>query len=291
MSLFRLAQTAIKAILEADDLFADVPVIATIEGDAENKATQRIKKIGLCLLIMTPEAGFANPTDPGPYADPLKVVIQVWETRATNKVQYEGSPLHADDVIERASQLLHRAILDEERQLRVFNDPTGIQLQQDDAKVTMWDLELNGVGYMGGDPIPTTATPTIVYDEDGQVQMACDDPAVIFYTTDGSEPNTGSTPYEGIFESLTPATIKARAYRPGWLPSEVAEAEEGEIVPVVTFNDIREAFITKGGKTQFSEDGQILAIKEDGTTYHRILVSELDGVPGVVATNGEVEQP
>ncbi|MFA5509661.1 MAG: SUMF1/EgtB/PvdO family nonheme iron enzyme [Candidatus Cloacimonadaceae bacterium] len=49
--------------------------------------------------------------------------------------------------------------------------------------------------------------------------------ASIYYTLDGTNPDEGSTPYTSpiIIDSST--TLKARAYKENWLPSEIAEAE------------------------------------------------------------------
>jgi len=47
--------------------------------------------------------------------------------------------------------------------------------------------------------------------------------ANIFYTTDGSEPTQESTPYERMAVKLQPGqTLKARAFRTSWRPSEIA---------------------------------------------------------------------
>jgi len=47
--------------------------------------------------------------------------------------------------------------------------------------------------------------------------------AVVYYTTDGQEPSTGSTPYTGPFTLSLSGTVKAKAWVPGWLMSATAE--------------------------------------------------------------------
>jgi len=57
------------------------------------------------------------------------------------------------------------------------------------------------------------------------IAITCGTPgAIIRYTLDGSEPNSESTQYTGIFHIPTPGvyTIKARAYKNNFNPSEIA---------------------------------------------------------------------
>lgn len=48
--------------------------------------------------------------------------------------------------------------------------------------------------------------------------------ASIYYTVDGNDPTEQSTPYSAPFQATTPATIKARAYKEGLEPSDIAIA-------------------------------------------------------------------
>jgi len=65
------------------------------------------------------------------------------------------------------------------------------------------------------------------------VTISCaTDGAVIYYTTDGSDPTEGSTAYAGPLELTETTTVKARAYKSGMTPSETASA---------TFTDIKVA--------------------------------------------------
>ena len=56
------------------------------------------------------------------------------------------------------------------------------------------------------------------------ITIRCDTPeAEIRYTTDNSEPSESSNLYANEFEVEPPVTIKARAYKDGYEPSDIAE--------------------------------------------------------------------
>lgn len=55
------------------------------------------------------------------------------------------------------------------------------------------------------------------------IKISCDTPDVeIMYTTDNSEPSESSNLYTKEFEIEPPATIKARAFKEGYEPSDIA---------------------------------------------------------------------
>lgn len=71
----------------------------------------------------------------------------------------------------------------------------------------------------------TLPEPTITVDaEAGTATIACNvTGATIYYTTNGSDPTTSSTPYTGSLSSLSPmTTIKAIAVKSGWNDSPIA---------------------------------------------------------------------
>jgi hypothetical protein len=76
-----------------------------------------------------------------------------------------------------------------------------------------------------------TATPTFdpaggPYENPVEVTIACETPdAMIYYTTDGSNPDENSSLYEDVITIAQTTTLKAKAFSDGLLPSFTATAE------------------------------------------------------------------
>ena len=78
---------------------------------------------------------------------------------------------------------------------------------------------------------PVTATPVIT-DSDNTVTITCEtEDAVIYYTTDGTDPTAESTKYEAAFPVTASVTVKAIATKEGYTDSEVASAEVEYVAP------------------------------------------------------------
>ena len=79
-------------------------------------------------------------------------------------------------------------------------------------------------------------TPALSANLPVQVAISCSDAqAQIFYTTDGTLPTQGSTPYASPLNFNTPTSLRAAAFHSGYVPSVAAS---GEYVPVVTTNTL-----------------------------------------------------
>jgi hypothetical protein len=82
---------------------------------------------------------------------------------------------------------------------------------------------------------PTASPPGGIYAADQNVILNCaTSGAAIYYTTDGSEPTTGSTLYTGPIAVSMATTIKAIAYKSGIIDSNIME-EHYKIVPYLEF--------------------------------------------------------
>ncbi|GEM_PF-1207408 len=67
--------------------------------------------------------------------------------------------------------------------------------------------------------------PSMAYNGPTAITIECATPnATIYYTTDGTDPTEKSSLYSGPFTLVSSATVKARAYKLGWTPSNIASA-------------------------------------------------------------------
>lgn len=99
-------QNAVVSILQSDKYYARIDVVSEQLGDIVNKIDIALKKLGICIVVHTAEATFADPDAPGPRMNPLLIDIDVTEFVLKNRGD-SGSGLPADDVAEHTAWLLH----------------------------------------------------------------------------------------------------------------------------------------------------------------------------------------
>ena len=112
--------------------------------------------------------------------------------------------------------------------------------------------------------------PNAMYVQSSNIEIACaTQGAEIYYTLDGNEPSELSILYTGPFEVEVGATIKARAFKDGMMPSDVATYEvEVTVVPVtvpMTLPDGSVLFYDRGeqyGSYHIGDDGY--PVRDDG---------------------------
>lgn len=105
--------------------------------------------------------------------------------------------------------------------------------------------------------VPTISGETI-FDNETEVTIAAEDGASIYYTTDNTDPTTGSTPYTGAFKVSATTTVKAIAVVSGNASSvssktftkaetmTLAQAQAAEVGTVCSVQGIVVAKCTKG---------------------------------------------
>ena len=125
-----------------------------------------------------------------------------------------------------------------------------------------------------GVPDPTFSPAAGTYSSAQSVTLACEnDGAIIYYTTDGTEPTNASTPYTGAIAISATTTIKAIAYV-GENASTVAHAEyriitvehAGTVQDPYTVADARNAIDLGTGLTGVYATGIVTEIVDDYST-------------------------
>ncbi len=94
-----------------------------------------------------------------------------------------------------------------------------------------------------------------------EVTITCaTDGATIYYTTDGTDPTTASTLYNGPFTINEAVTVKARAYSQGGVASTIV-TKAFEVIPEVASVT---AFYDYNGTDEFAFTGNLVAVAQTG---------------------------
>ena len=130
-------------------------------------------------------------------------------------------------------------------------------------------VQLTNYTPVGQPSVPETETarPEITpyggkFEGSVQVTLKAEDGAVIYYTTDGSEPTENSQKYTGPFTLTESATVKAAAKAEGKLMSQVASVNFTKVVPVAAAPTISPA------GQNFSDSIQVTLKAEEGASIY-----------------------
>jgi hypothetical protein len=225
MSLLSQLQQQCADRLQADPLFANVPVLTERIADIESEIDRALGplnaqggKTGLVAILLTPTANVSFENVFGPFFDDIKIVVRVIENVPVNQDPGTGTNVPAADAAEKICALLHHFQPDSATGPVVARKPT-ITLGNDPAHLS-YDCLFKTAGGLAT-TLPQVATPASA-NNTGAISLTCATAgAAIFYTVDGSNPS----PRNGILyaASFTPGagvTIKARAWLAGFLTSE-----------------------------------------------------------------------
>jgi hypothetical protein len=153
--------------------------------------------------------------------------------------------------------------------------------------------------------MPAFSVPGGLFLNPFDVEITCATPdAVIYYTTDGSDPDFNSTAYTGLINIAGITTVKAIAYAPGYAASIVAEVTYQFPIELTNLAELRaaanakadyyklinEVFITfqqdwRGQKYIEDESAAILIDDGGGVISTEYLVG--DGITGIIGTVAE----
>lgn len=99
-------QEAALSIMQSDSYYARITLLSEQRGDIRNQIQVALAKLGICCIVMTPEAVCENSNAPGPMFNPLTLSIDVVEFVLKNRGD-QGSGQAASDVAEHTLWLLH----------------------------------------------------------------------------------------------------------------------------------------------------------------------------------------
>jgi hypothetical protein len=207
---------ALKALMEADPYYFDVPIVTERLQNIEAKIEQLVAKAGgICVVLVT--ATFEKPISniPGANFNAIRFFARVFENVKTNATGKE-----AQHVALYTAALWSQLKPDAFSSPLVLDDP-GVALGNDPRFLT-YDVQAL---TPGGTKIEIPRLDDVTIDVSNLSAIALANPrpgAFIFYTVDGSEPaprNPAAQVFLDPFSSAPGVTVRARAWLPGYIPS------------------------------------------------------------------------
>jgi len=207
----------------ADPLFDDVPGIALKEKDTDSELENAINNLDIGFAVIITSLNCEMNQNRGAFFSDISVQVGVCENRLTN-----ATGKSAEVLAERIASILPMFKPANCTGPLVLDKPSIVtippQKKEDrDKKLLAVNFTCSG----GLQEIPPQIAPvTRVQNEDGEEVLSCATVgAVIFYRTDGKHPNprygSGSSLYTAPFELGEATTLKARAWLPGYIASEL----------------------------------------------------------------------
>jgi len=121
--------------------------------------------------------------------------------------------------------------------------------QWDVYGIDYWDDLGFHIANCGGAPLvdmPGFSVPGGLVVDPFDLEITCATPdALIYYTTDGSDPDFNSMEYTGAFNIAGTSVVKAIAYAPGFVSSPVATVNYQFPIDVANLSELRAAFNSK----------------------------------------------
>ncbi len=99
-------QQQVEGILQSDPYYSGIRLLSEQLGDIQAQVRQALAKLGLCCIVVTPDAQFQGTNAPGPIADPVEVSVDVTELVLVNRGS-NGTGIPASAVAEHTAWLLH----------------------------------------------------------------------------------------------------------------------------------------------------------------------------------------
>jgi hypothetical protein len=209
---------AIKAAMEADPYYFDIPILNERIQDIDAKIDETVAMTGgVCIVLVVPKVGGALPNILGANFSDIGVTARIIESLNLN-----DTGKAALDIAVYTVSLLPQLIFDTlPMKLKPSTTDPAIALANDPRGLT-YDANFNTEGGTRLE-IPRLADVTINVTDLAAIALVHATPgAAIFYTTDLSYPaprNPAAHLFLAPFSSPSGSTIRARAWLPGYLPS------------------------------------------------------------------------
>lgn len=207
---------ALAAMMDADPYFSDIAIITERLKDIEGKIAETVGRSGgLSIVLVTPVVGGAMPNLKGANFSEILFVARVLENTKTNPT---GKAALSVSIYVAAfwSQLKPDAL---SAPLKLIEDAIVLG---NDPRYLSYDVRAT---TEGGTQIDIPRLAEIAIDASDPAAIALAHPvamATLVYTLDGSKPyprNPSAMPYVGPFNAAPGATLRARAWLPGYIPS------------------------------------------------------------------------
>ena len=216
-----------KALLDGDDLFEPVTILAEDKGDIEADVLQQLatlnekaNKLGLIGIVLEPEEVPTDPDTPNPELK-VRLTVQFIEEQTFNNGD-TGTAVSVFAAARRARQLLHRRSFGG----GVWYWVSTITSPQDSpsrrSRLVVFErrdqeTRTTRLGAPLIDPEDGAAVPE-------EVTLTPPAGATARYTLDGTYPGPAATAYTVPFNIVAACLLRVVAYQDGAEPSNVAEA-------------------------------------------------------------------
>lgn len=207
---------AVKALMEADPYYFDIPILTERLQDLDAKIDETIELAGgILILLVVVSLGSPLPNLPGAHFDDVKLVARVIENLNLNGTG-KGAQQIAVYTAALWSQLSPDALAARLKLegVDLGNDPRGLVF--DTTASTRGGTQIE---------IPKLSDLTIDSSDLDAIALALAEAtpgAAIFYTKNGSTPaprNPAGFIYLDTFNADPGSTVRARAWLPGYIPS------------------------------------------------------------------------
>lgn len=224
-TILKNIQEGVSEKLLTDPYFSDVtealsvPVLSENLKDIANRIDSALNKIGRCVLVLTPTAQVAHPNMPGPYFSNIAVECEVTELVTVNRTGLETDKV-GPEIAEHCASLIHHY---RPEGINEVLNCEGISLVAD----PMFLIYRVRFFTQGGMLYEVPKVTLSAANNGGVVSFtAVPDRSLISYTLDGTYPVPRNPSTVIALASEPPTlgtgqTLKARAWMPGYLASDL----------------------------------------------------------------------